>query len=147
MATHRVRNAAYLASAVRTAAHPGGPSLWQRLRAVPRMVRAVRSGQYTGMTSTRLLMLLAGVGYVVSPIDVVPEGLLLVLGLVDDVMVIGWVAATLVRETEEFIAWEQGMAARDQWAAGQPSGPQQSGAQWSAQQQWEQPVPSYVVPD
>ena len=77
MATHRVRNAAHLASAVRSATRPGGPTLWQRLRAVPRMIRAVRSGQYTGLSSTRLLMMLAGVGYVVSPVDIVPEGLLL----------------------------------------------------------------------
>lgn len=126
--SHRVRGAAHLASAVNSAARPGSPSLLQRLRAVPRMVRAVRSGQYTGVSSTRLLMLLAGVGYVVSPIDVVPEGLLLVFGLVDDVMVIGWVAATLVRETEDFIAWEHAMA-RDHGQA------------------WEPAVPSYVVPD
>ncbi|MGO4130885.1 YkvA family protein [Janibacter hoylei] len=134
MATHRVRNAAHLASAVRSATRPGGPTLWQRLRAVPRMIRAVRSGQYTGLSSTRLLMMLAGVGYVVSPVDIVPEGLLLAFGLVDDVLVIGWLATTLVRETEDFIAWEQGATAA---AAGAHHGAPQ----------WEQPIPSYVVPD
>ena len=143
MATRRVRNAAHLASAVRTAARPGGPTLWQRLRAVPRMIRAVRSGEYPGLSSGRLLMLLAGVGYIVSPIDVVPEGLFLVLGLVDDVMVMGWVAATLVRETEDFIAWEQGMTAREEWTPSAAEQPRQS----SAHGPREQTVPSYVVPD
>ena len=139
MATHRVRNAAHLASAVRSATRPGGPTLWQRLRAVPRMIRAVRSGQYTGLSSTRLLMMLAGVGYVVSPIDIAPEGLLLAFGLLDDVMVIGWVAATLVKETEEFIAWEQGVAAHQaQWAQQQD---------WAQQQAWSSTVRSHVVPD
>lgn len=102
--------AAHLARAVHEASGPGSPSLFARVRAVPRLVRAVRSGEYTGMSSMELAMLLAGVGYVVSPIDVVPEGLLLVLGLVDDVLVVGWIVATLVRETEDFIAWEQGVA-------------------------------------
>lgn len=137
--TRRVRNAAHLASAVSSAARPGGPSLWTRLRAVPRMVRAVRAGQYTGLSSSRLMLLLAGVGYVVSPIDVVPEGLLLAFGLLDDVMVIGWVATTLVRETEDFIAWEQAVApggsAHDRWSP--------------PQQPWEPgpTVRSHVVPD
>ena len=102
--------AAHLARAVHEASGPGSPSLFARLRAVPRLIRAVRSGEYTGMSSMELAMLLAGVGYVVSPIDVVPEGLLLVLGLVDDVLVIGWLVTTLVRETDDFIAWEQGRA-------------------------------------
>ncbi|WP_435198133.1 YkvA family protein [Janibacter sp. GS2] len=101
------RNSLHLARAVH-AAGSGGPGLYARLRAIPRLVRAVRRGEYPGMSSAQLAMLLAGVGYVVSPIDVVPEGLLLVVGLVDDVLVIGWVVATLVRETEAFIAWEQG---------------------------------------
>lgn len=117
--------AARLAHAVHAAsATPGAPSLWARVRAVPRMVRAVRSGQYTGLTSTRLLTLLAGVGYVVSPVDLVPEGFLLALGLVDDLLVIGWVATALVRETDDFITWERG--------ADVPDG---------------QTVPSHVVPN
>lgn len=125
--------AARLAHAMREASTaPGAPGLWARVRAVPRMVRAVRSGQYTGLTSTRLLMLLAGVGYVVSPVDLVPEGLLLALGLVDDLLVIGWVATALMRETGDFIAWERGAAAP--WAPGQ-DGPEG------------RTVPSHVVPD
>ncbi|NYF97044.1 YkvA family protein [Janibacter cremeus] len=128
--------AARLAHAMHEAsATPGAPSLWARARAVPRMVRAVRSGQYTGLTSTRLLMLLAGVGYIVSPIDLVPEGLLLAFGLVDDVLVIGWVATVLMRESEDFIAWERDAAA---WAAQQGRGHDGRDGQT---------VPSYVVPD
>lgn len=109
--SRRVRSAAHLASAVRSASRPG---MIARLRAVPRMIRAVRSGAYTGLSSARLVMMLAGVGYVVSPIDIAPEGLLLAFGLLDDVMVVGWLAATLVKETEDFIAWEQGTAFQPQ---------------------------------
>ena len=132
----RVRSAAHLASALRGASRPGGPSLFTRVRAVPRMVRAVRTGEYTGISSARLLGLVAGIGYIVSPIDAVPEGLLLALGLLDDVVVIGWVAASLVRETEDFLLWEQLTATGN--------GPRSAG-------QWNRPpadtVRSYVVPD
>lgn len=128
--------ATQFARAVNDAARPGTPSLFARVRAIPRMIRAVRTGQYTGMSSMRLTMLMAGVGYIVSPIDLMPEGVLLVFGLADDVMVLGWVVANLVRETEEFLAWEQLTAAT-------PSG-------WAPAGQWNpqgQTVPSQVVPD
>ena len=133
--------AVHLARAVHQASGPGSPGLVARLRAVPRLVRAVRSGEYTGMSSMQLAMVLAGVGYVVSPIDLVPEGFLLAVGLVDDVLVIGWLAMTLVRETEDFIAWEQGRAPGPQWrwSAHQGPPPQPSAAG--------QTVPSHVVPD
>lgn len=126
----RAARAARLAHAMREASGaPGAPSLWARVRAVPRMIRAVRSGEYQGLTSMRLMMLLAGVGYVVSPIDLVPEGFLLALGLVDDVLVVGWVATALMRETEDFIAWERGAAP------------------WAVHQEAEQTVHSVVLPD
>ena len=54
----------------------------ERLAALPRMVAAVRSGRYRGVGMGRLGLIAAGVAYVVSPVDVVPEGLLLVAGLV-----------------------------------------------------------------
>ncbi len=114
---HRVRTARNLAHAVNAASQPGSPSLWTRLRAVPRMIRAVRSGQYQGLSSTKAMMMIAGLGYVLSPVDLVPEGLLLVLGLADDALVLSWLAVTLVQETEAFLAWEQGSAAYGQPAA------------------------------
>ena len=137
--------AVHLARAVHQASGPGSPSLIARLRAVPRLVRAVRSGEYTGMSSMHLALVLAGVGYVVSPIDIAPEGLLLAFGLLDDVMVIGWVAATLVKETEDFIAWEQAVAAHGGFD--QHAQQQWAGSQDARGQQWEEPIRSYVVND
>lgn len=104
---NQVRAAASLASAVRSASAPGSPSVLQRLAALPRMIRAVREGRYTGLSNGELLALLLGLGYVVSPVDIVPEGLLLMVGLVDDALVLSWLAVKLVKETEDFIAWER----------------------------------------
>ena len=77
----RLRTAANLASAVRSASRPGSPSLLQRVAALPRMIRAVRSGRYTGLSNGQLALMLAGLGYVLSPVDLVPEGLPLELRL------------------------------------------------------------------
>ena len=73
-----------LAAAVKDLAQPGSPGVSERLAALPRMVAAVRSGRYRGVGMGRLGLIAAGVAYVVSPVDVVPEGLLLVAGLADD---------------------------------------------------------------
>lgn len=96
-----------LATAVRIATRPGGPSMVDRAQAVPRLVSAVRSGEYTGTSVGRLLMILGAAGYLVSPVDLLPEGLLGAFGLADDAMVGSWLAAQLVTETEAFLEWER----------------------------------------
>lgn len=96
-----------LATAVRIATRPGGPSVMDRAQAVPRLVKAVRSGEYTGTSLGRLLMMLGAAGYLVSPVDLLPEGILGAFGLADDAMVGSWLAAQLVTETEEFLDWER----------------------------------------
>ncbi|MBM6404135.1 DUF1232 domain-containing protein [Phycicoccus sp. CSK15P-2] len=95
-----------LARAAKLATRPGGPSLGDRAVAIPRLVSAVRSGDYTGTSLVRLGLVAAGAAYVVSPVDLLPEGVLGVLGLADDAMVLGWVATTVVEETEKFLEWE-----------------------------------------
>lgn len=94
-------------NAVRTAMRPGGPSLGERAGAVPRLVRAVLAGDYLGVSKGRLLLLLAAAGYVASPVDLMPEGVLGILGVADDAMVLGWLATQLVEETEAFLEWER----------------------------------------
>ncbi len=96
-----------LARAVRIASRPGGPSMGVRLAAVPRMVLATVRGDYDGVSITRLLGLAAAAGYLVSPVDLLPEVLLGVVGLADDAVVLGWLATQLVAETESFLIWER----------------------------------------
>ena len=110
MAAHRLGAFRTIVMAVRTAMRPGSPGLGERLTAVPRLVRATFSGEYTGSTRGRLLMVLGAVAYVVSPVDIVPEAFLTVFGLADDAMVVSWIAATLVNETESFLGWERSVS-------------------------------------
>lgn len=96
-----------LVSAFRVATRPGSATMATRLAAVPRLVRATLDGSYRGTTRWRLAGIAAAVAYVLSPVDLLPESVLFLLGLTDDAMAVTWVAASLVHETESFLAWER----------------------------------------
>jgi len=87
-----------------TAGTRGGPSLGRRLAALPRMIRATMRGDYDG--GLRLALMTAAVAYVASPFDLVPEAMLLMLGIVDDALVVTWLAGSVLAETERFLDWE-----------------------------------------
>lgn len=72
--------------------------------ALPRMIAATLRGEYDG--GLRLAMMAAATAYIVSPIDLVPEALLTIFGLTDDVLMIGWLAGSVLAETERFLEWE-----------------------------------------
>lgn len=96
-----------LATAVRTALRPGTPGLGARVASLPRLVRASVRGDYAGTSRRRLLVITGALLYVVSPVDLVPELVLPLLGLGDDALVISWVAASLINESESFLQWER----------------------------------------
>jgi uncharacterized membrane protein YkvA (DUF1232 family) len=85
---------------------PGTPGLGTRFKAIPRLVRATVTGRYRGMGAGRLALLALGAVYVVSPVDLIPELLIPVLGLGDDLFVLTFVLSGLMAETEQFLAWE-----------------------------------------
>lgn len=99
-----------LAGAVRLTLRPGGPGLGDRCRALPRLVRATLAGRYHGVTPGHLGLLALALAYVVSPVDLLPEGLLPLVGLADDAVVVAWLAAALVHDTEDFLTWERSAA-------------------------------------
>ncbi|MGN6246025.1 MAG: DUF1232 domain-containing protein [Motilibacteraceae bacterium] len=108
-APRTVRRAAALRSLWRAVreARRGGPGLGEHLAAVPRMIRAAATGQYRELAAGRLALALLAVLYVLSPVDVVPEALLGIIGLGDDLLVTTWLAGTLLGETGRFLAWER----------------------------------------
>lgn len=97
-----------LGRAVLRGRRPGAPRLGQRVRALPRLVGAAVTGRYPGLGRGRLLGLALAVAYVVSPVDVVPELLLSLLGLGDDALVGLFLAGSFLDETDRFVRWERG---------------------------------------
>jgi uncharacterized membrane protein YkvA (DUF1232 family) len=83
---------------------PGTPGIGRRLAAIPRMIRATMRKEYDG--GGRLAMMTFASIYIVSPIDLVPEAIFLVFGLIDDAAVAAYLAGALMDETERFLTWE-----------------------------------------
>lgn len=96
-----------LGTAFRTATRPGTPGVGTRLASLPRLVWATVKGDYAGTSRRRLLLVVGALLYVVSPVDLVPELALPLLGLGDDALVISWIAAALINDTESFLGWER----------------------------------------
>ena len=95
-----------LARALRGAGKDGSPGVGERLRAVPRLVTATLTGRYHGTTRGQIGLLALAVLYTLSPVDLVPEAIIPLLGLADDALVVSWIAGRLLAETETFLQWE-----------------------------------------
>ena len=115
--TSRTATVRGLAQAVRIAMRPGGPSMAARVGALPRLGRSVLSGRYSGTSRAQLGLMVAAVGYVLSPVDFVPEAVLPFIGLADDAFVLTWIASRFVTETESFLAWERQASPSTAWGA------------------------------
>lgn len=96
-----------LTQAVKRASAPGAPSVGTRLAAVPRLVKASVSGDFDGVSPLRLAALAGAAAYLLSPVDLLPEAVLGVVGLADDAVVLAWFASALVEDTDAFLAWER----------------------------------------
>jgi uncharacterized membrane protein YkvA (DUF1232 family) len=94
-------------TALRAANKPGVPGVRERLSAVPRMVRLSLSGRYPFLDRTRIGLVLLALIYVISPVDLVPEAFVPLLGLGDDAVVATWLVGALLAEAGTFLDWER----------------------------------------
>lgn len=95
------RRAATVAGAVR--ATPGKHSLPDRLKAVLPMLKDSLAGRWQRAPRGRLLLSLAGIGYVLSPLDLMPEVLLGPFGLGDDLAIALVCAASLLNAADSWL--------------------------------------------
>ena len=77
-------------------------------RALIRLVVAYARGLYREIPVDRLIVVVGGLIYVVSPIDVIPD-FIPVAGFLDDVTVIAFVIKAVREELDAFRRWESGM--------------------------------------
>jgi uncharacterized membrane protein YkvA (DUF1232 family) len=96
-----------LAKAFMGGRKPGQAGVLTLLRVVPRMVSAGFSGRYPYLDRSRVGVALLGLVYVISPVDLIPELILPILGLGDDALVAAFSAGALLSEAQAFLDWEQ----------------------------------------
>jgi uncharacterized membrane protein YkvA (DUF1232 family) len=93
--------------AVSQGRRPGAPGFGDRLRSLPRMVVGAVSGRYAELGKGRLALFVLALAYLVSPVDLVPEAFLALLGLGDDAIVALWLGGAFLVETDRFLNWER----------------------------------------
>lgn len=77
------------------------------LQTLLRMLRASGEGRYRDVSKKNLLLAAAGIAYLVSPLDVIPD--FLPGGFADDAAVVTFVVRKLRAELAAFERWEQGI--------------------------------------
>jgi len=111
MQDRRRASLAVLWSTVRAGTRPGTPGVGARARVLPALVRDSLTGDYRGTGRSRLAVSAVGLLYLLSPLDVLPEALLPLVGLLDDAVVAAWVAGSLLVATEDYVQWREHPAA------------------------------------
>ncbi len=80
--------------------------LWMDLPLLVRLLRAWKNGSYQGLSVRTLASMAAGILYVLSPVDLVPD-FIPGIGLIDDVAVLALLLHALAQDLVVFRAWEQ----------------------------------------
>jgi uncharacterized membrane protein YkvA (DUF1232 family) len=96
-----------LLQALRGSRRPGAPGMGARLAAFPRMLSQGFSGRYPELDKRRVAVFVIGLVYVISPVDIVPELFVPLLGLGDDAVVAAMLVGTFLSETDTFLEWEK----------------------------------------
>ena len=71
-----------------------------------RMIKAYSSKEYQKTPWKTLLLAVAGIIYFVSPLDLIPD-FIPVLGYLDDISVLLWIANSAKSDLEDFEEWEE----------------------------------------
>jgi uncharacterized membrane protein YkvA (DUF1232 family) len=79
--------------------------IWDDLQTALRLSRAWSRHDYPGVTRGTIVLVVAGLLYLVSPIDAIIDAIP-VLGFLDDALVLGWVFRQVRWELEAFREWE-----------------------------------------
>jgi uncharacterized membrane protein YkvA (DUF1232 family) len=75
------------------------------LRTSLALVRAWVSGRYAGVSTQGVVLVVAGLAYLVTPVDAIPD-VLPGVGLLDDLTVLGFVFGQLQQELAQFQDWQ-----------------------------------------
>lgn len=78
----------------------------RHLKLFIRMVKMHFSGKYTAFSTKSILVMIAGLIYFVTPLDLIPD-FIPALGFTDDITVIFFIYRSLKTDIEHFSEWEK----------------------------------------
>ncbi len=79
--------------------------IWDDLQTALRLTRAWSRRDYRGVRRSTIVLVVAGLLYLLSPIDAIIDAIP-VLGFLDDALVLGWVFRKVRFELDVFREWE-----------------------------------------
>ena len=78
--------------------------VWEQFKVMLQMIRAWIGGQYKEVPTTSVIAIVAGLMYLLSPIDLIPD-FIPILGYLDDVFILGVVFTQIAQDLEAFEQW------------------------------------------
>ncbi len=96
--------------AARGEPEPAG-NVIERAQALPRLIRAARTGAYPGLPKSRLALWGFALLYLISPIDILPD-LLPIIGIADDAGVAAWLFTSVSTAAGLYLRHERDRAKR-----------------------------------
>jgi len=79
--------------------------IWPYFQTMLRLIRAYYRGEYHEVTESTLVILIAAVIYVVSPLDVIPDAIP-AIGFLDDATVVALAVQRARQDLDDFMLWE-----------------------------------------
>ncbi|WP_350346180.1 YkvA family protein [Heyndrickxia faecalis] len=80
-------------------------NMWNKIRVLFQLIRAWAKGEYRTVPYRTILMIVIGLIYFVSPIDIIPD-FLAGAGLVDDTAVLAFLLTQVTPDLEKFLQWK-----------------------------------------
>lgn len=81
---------------------------WPYLQTMLRLIRAYYRGDYRLIAESSLVVIVAAIIYVVSPLDVIPDAIP-AIGFLDDATILAVALQRTKRELDDFMIWETTM--------------------------------------
>lgn len=78
---------------------------WPYLHTMLRLIRAYYRGEYRAVPETSLVVIIAAIIYVVSPLDVIPDAIP-AIGFLDDATILALALQRTKRDLDDFMIWE-----------------------------------------
>lgn len=83
-----------------------GGELIKSVGTLSRLVKAYLLGKYKNVSTASLSLIVFGLIYFISPIDIIPD-YIVPFGFMDDAFVLGWIIKRITGELTRFRAWER----------------------------------------